>query len=93
MANSVTVKDSVTIKQDLTQAYCKNGCEIKYARKLINDWLKEKTPYKGGWTVWFDHDDGTDYWFKLTNPYLEMHNVYKPLLANPTHTRNKDKEL
>jgi hypothetical protein len=76
--NNSTVKDSVTVSVDGMVAFCRNGCEIKYARKLINDYLKANTPYKGAWTVWYDHDDGTDYHFKLSNPYLEMHNIYFP---------------
>lgn len=72
---SITVKYTITISLDLMEAHCSNKCQIKYARNLINNYLKETTDYKGGWTVWFDHMDDERYWFKLANPYLEMNKV------------------
>lgn len=70
----MTILDTLTINDEYSIATCKNGVNIKGARKIINDYLKENTVFKGGWTVWFEEDDGEKYWFKLHNPYKEMSN-------------------
>lgn len=74
MKSEVTVKDSITISLDQMRAFCRNGCELKYARKLINDQLKLMTGIPGYWTVWFEEDDGYNYWFKLDNPLWKLAN-------------------
>ena len=71
-----TVKDTVTVSLDGMVAHCKNGCDKKYARKLIQDYVKELTGINGYWTVWFDYDDGTDYWFKLDNPIHKLGELF-----------------
>lgn len=71
-AKGITVKDSVTVSLDGMKAFCKNGCNLKYARKLIQNYVKELTGFKRYWNVWFDYDDGTDYHFTLTNPAYQL---------------------
>lgn len=72
MKPEIAVKDSVKVNLDLMTATCKGGCHIKYARKLINDYLKENTLYKGAWTVWFKGEKDGIYNFKIDNPYYKM---------------------
>lgn len=87
----ITIKDTVTISLDFTQAHCSNKCHIKYARKLINDRLKVMTDYKGGWTVYLDHVDDERYWFKLSNPYLELAETSKePYIAADIYGHGND---
>lgn len=69
-----TVKDTVTVSLDLMTATCRGGCHVKYARKLIQDWLKKNTDYKGHWTVWFDEEIDGMYYFSLSNP---MYSIYR----------------
>ena len=45
----------------------------KYARKLIQDYLKSNTPMSHGWYLWGYHDegDGKRYLFKATNYVMD----------------------
>ena len=69
----MTVKDSISINLANKTATIKSGCAEKYARKLINDWLKENTDLHGGWVVWKAEDFEKDgkYHFTLMNMFAD----------------------
>lgn len=58
-------KDSICVSLDLMRATCKSGCDYKYARKLVQDYVKEVSGFKGSWTVSLEDDDGHVITFKL----------------------------
>ncbi len=64
-----TIKESIAVRDDYKEVTCINGVGLKGCRKVINDYLKENTKYKGGWSVYFDYDDGEKYHFILFNDY------------------------
>jgi hypothetical protein len=72
-------KVSAYIDEYLTFAKVSRNCDEKYARKLLQDYLKSHTAYKGGWeaTKNFDRWEDQDwYYFDIDNifagkPYQE----------------------
>lgn len=45
------VKDSIVVDMETLRCSVAKPCDEKYARKLLQDYLKENTGYKGGWSV------------------------------------------
>lgn len=65
----------VTFSVDLNTATAQvsKNCDEKYARKLLQDWLKSNTKLKGGWIVGKDFDKWEDpeiYYFNIANIFL-----------------------
>lgn len=65
----MSIEESLEFYGDLAWVTCKNGVNLKGARAVIQRWLKDNTPYKGGWYVSFYEDDGRHYHFKIYNPF------------------------
>lgn len=74
------MKKRVTFDVDLSRAraFVSRNCDEKYARKLLQDWLKSHTMMQGGWQVVKDFDrwDDTEYYF------FTVENIFLPLEDN-----------
>lgn len=65
----------VTFNVDLNNftAQVSRNCDEKYARRLLQDWLKKNTRMSGGWEVVKDFDKWDDpeiYYFDVRNIFL-----------------------
>lgn len=71
----MAIKDTISVDFDTLRATVDKPCDEKYARKLLQDWLKANTPYKGGWEVVKDFkrwSDETKWHFTLHNPFAGL---------------------
>lgn len=71
----MSVKDTIKVDLEKLRATVDKPCDEKYARKLLQDWLKTNTVWKGGWEVVKDFrrwDDADKYNFTLHNPFAGL---------------------
>lgn len=71
----MSVKDSITVDFDTLRCSVAKPCDEKYARKLLQDWFKENTSYRGGWEVTKDFRrwDDPEHWnFTISNPFAGL---------------------
>lgn len=69
------VKDSIVVDMETLRCSVAKPCDEKYARKLLQDYLKENTGYKGGWSVTKDFrrwDDPERWHFTIHNPFAGL---------------------
>lgn len=69
----VTYRETIAANDDFTQVSIKSGCGEKYARKLIQDYLKENTRFKGMWILTLDYINNKVFVFNAYNPARELY--------------------
>lgn len=68
----MSIKDTIVVDFQRCVASVDKPCDEKYARKLLQDWLKSNTMWKGGWEVVKDFrnwDDPLKWNFTLHNSF------------------------
>jgi len=68
----MTIKESIEVDPVDMKISCRNGVNIKGARKVLQDYLKEHTNIKGYWTLYYLKDDGERYHFIVDHPMMRM---------------------
>tara|TARA_Y100000310_G_scaffold274573_1_gene290637 strand:+ start:658 stop:894 length:237 start_codon:yes stop_codon:yes gene_type:complete len=63
--------DTIQVRDDLTVIKITKDIDEKYARKLIQQWLKKNTDFMGGWQLFHQGVDEYSHTFKVINPLRE----------------------
>ena len=66
---NVPASKKLVVAIDLTAATLPANISEKYARKLLQDYLKANSMYKGGWECWLEKIEDGKYHFEISNRY------------------------
>ena len=62
-------RDTITWRDDMKRVTITNRIGQKYAHKLLQDWIKEKTGIKGYWTFYHDSTDEHAHAYIIDHPF------------------------
>lgn len=69
-------KETITIRDDGKVVTITSRINEKYARKLLQDFLKDATGIPGMWSLWLVSKDETKYTFEIENPIQRVKEYY-----------------
>lgn len=68
----MNAKDTIIIGDHYEDAIITDKICEKYARRLVQEYLKENTRFSGGWICFREANIGGYYRYTLWNPYYQM---------------------